>query len=448
MAIVICIGVIALVVIVYLLSLRRKKKKFKDALSRYVQYSSFSGTVMIKKRNRKFFEFSAGFTNYEKKIQNKSDTIYQIGSTAKTFTALVILQLIEKQQLNEEDLISNYIGSFSKFPDLTIHHLLCNSSGLVDYITDNINGLEYVNDEQIVETIILKSLQIEPGKHFSYSNSNWFLLAVIAEKITGRTFDVLLEDMIFKPFKMENSSFYLPKNDHIVAQGYVIGESLQKANSANPLVFKGAGMLYSTVSDLAIFYNSLFSSMPMVSEEIVRKLTTKHVVVRDGQYYGYGIFIEDMDKDLIYSHSGGVYGFNSQVSFLKNQEITIVSLANNELFNSLNLVETLIRMLLNLPFDLPTGQNYIKIPIETLEMYEGVYDLEYMGRKTPATVKLKGDDLFLSIPMLRTVKLGALGENRFHTLLKGQVFIEFDTELEEAKFNWEGLDMKTKRIKT
>src|SRR2546430_13796447 len=199
-------------------------------------------------------------------IPNASDTKFRLGSVTKQFTATLILQLVEQGKIKLDGKLIDYLPDYR--PDtgtrVTIHNLLSHTSGVPNYTAlpdffENVSRNPFnVND--FVKKYASGDLQFEPGTKFPYSNSGYFLLGAIIEKVTGKSYEQVLRDNIFEPVGMKNSGF-----DHwntiIVkrATGYAKKpRGFETAPYLDMSIPYAAGSLYSTVEDLFLWDQALY----------------------------------------------------------------------------------------------------------------------------------------------------------------------------------------------
>ena len=177
-------------------------------LQPFSETGNMIGTVLVARGGRILFRQSYGMANYELGVPNSSVTRYHIASVSKPFTAAAILQLQEQGHLSVSDKVSKYVPGFSNGERITLDHLLTHSSGIPD-----INGIDGIDTfersphtlEQLVAKFASLPLEFAPGSKQSYSNSNYNLLALILEKVSGESYEDYLRRHIFEPAGMKDS---------------------------------------------------------------------------------------------------------------------------------------------------------------------------------------------------------------------------------------------------
>ncbi len=237
---------------------QNKANKIDELMTLYHEYGQFNGSVLVADHGKVIFKKGYGLANMEWNIPNESDTKFRIGSITKQFTAMLIMQLVEEGKVKLNDKITDYLPEYRKDTGdkVTIHHLLTHTSGIPNYTglpgfwqdsTRNHYTLDYM-----VKNFCSGDLEFEPGTIFKYSNSGYYLLGVIIEKVTGKRFKEVLQERILEPLKMNNTG--IDKHDVILEKrssgynkdisGFVNSEYIFMQNAY------AAGAMYSTVEDL------------------------------------------------------------------------------------------------------------------------------------------------------------------------------------------------------
>ena len=249
-----CILVISLSVATSGVNGQTKAQKIDKLLSQYFSYGQFNGTALVAEHDKVIFEKSYGSANLEWKIPNDADTKFKIGSVTKTFTDMLAFQQIEKGKLRLDGRISDYLPDYPKSQgeQITIHQLMTHTSGLPDYEEFIADYSQYYAHEKILALFDSLPLEFTPGTKFKYTNSGAFLLGVILEKITGKTYEQLLNENILHPLGLKNTGY-----DHNTlvlekrAAGYMVfgPQPLQDQYTDFSIPFAVYGM-YSTCEDL------------------------------------------------------------------------------------------------------------------------------------------------------------------------------------------------------
>lgn len=315
-----------------------------DKIDQYLTNEKFQGTVLIAKEGEILFEKGYGLAATD--LPNSPSTLYQIASLSKTFTAVAVMQLVEKELLNLDNPISQYFPDFPNGESITISHLLSHSSGIPDYLKANFE-FDYSkewNPNDIVKTVSDSELEFTPGKSFRYSNTGYVMLGLIVEKVSGQSYANYIEEHIFKPSNMSHSMFMvsagIPK-----AEGYVEGK-------VGPVMHNSAayaaGDIISTVEDLERFDRALRNNV-LISKETSELMSMTHAKKFPSQY-GYGWYTQDVMGKKAVGHPGGYpSGFRHYVTRLIDEELTVIVLSNEMTVNSKRINRNLTSIVLQEP---------------------------------------------------------------------------------------------------
>ncbi|MBU1130013.1 beta-lactamase family protein [Patescibacteria group bacterium] len=331
------------------------KNKLVEKLRFYLEKESkvdnFSGTVLVAKNNEIIFEYFFGFANKRKRILNKIDTKFSLGSLNKMFTGIAILQLVEKGLLELDDTIDQYLPKDSNVnikKGITIHHLLTHTSGLGHY-TKDWNKLKNIRESlrSISDFIALfknEPLLFKPGEKYQYSGNGYELLGAIIEVVTKQSYYNCIKKNIFKKANMSNSDFCeINKKDlkPNIAIGYKKNKksfftpSKEKpVNNLDINLVKGsaAGGAYSTVHDLFNFSKALFENTLLSNEMTTLAVTPKIKIETKGTqtlFCGYGFQIVDFGGNCTKIGHGGIFaGVNARLDIYKKLGYTVIVLSN------------------------------------------------------------------------------------------------------------------------
>lgn len=202
---------------------QNKSKEIDRLITRYYDAGQFNGAALIVERGKVIYKKAFGYSNFEWKIPNTPDTKFRIGSITKSFTAILVLQLAEQGKLKLDDKIADYLSDFSpKICDkITVRQLLTYTSGLPDYndVQDFFRAVQsgLLTDTDILKRISEYELLFEPGTKFKYSNDGYRVLGAIIEKVTGKSYEQVLQENILVPLNMKNSGCEL--NSHSTTTG-------------------------------------------------------------------------------------------------------------------------------------------------------------------------------------------------------------------------------------
>lgn len=310
--------------------------KLDALMSRYSRFGQFNGSVLVADHGKVVYRRGFGLANMEWNIPNQPATKFRLGSITKQFTATLILQLVEAGKIKLDGKVSDYLPDYRKDTGarMTIHHLLSHTSGVPNY-TAQAGFFENVSRnpfkvEDFVKQYASGDLEFEPGTKFNYSNSGYFLLGAIVEKVTGKPYEQVLKERITEPLGMKNTGY-----DHygtILGQraaGYVkTRDGYQNAAYLDMSIPYAAGSLYSTVDDLYLWDQALYG-------EKVLSAASKALMFKpnlDNYGYGFDIRKETLGPKKIVvpviQHNGGINGFSTLILRLVGDNRLVVLLDN------------------------------------------------------------------------------------------------------------------------
>lgn len=337
-----------------------KADKIEELINLYTDYEGFNGAVLVSHDNEIIYKKGFGYANMEWDIPNNTDTKFQIASLTKSFTAMLIMQLVSENKLDLHQPISTYLEKYPKEngDQITVHHLLTHSAGIG---RDPSNKEKYNRPEAMVNQFADVPLEFSPGEKFKYSNSGYTLLGYIIESITNKPYEEVLEDKIFKPLKMNNTGFFrhrkLLKN---MASGYIVsyGEYFDSDASDKSTAY-AAGAIYSTVEDLALWDQAL-NTEALLPKHLMELIFRKHIEdTEEGGYYGYGWEFKNKPigntKETIQTvgHSGSIDGFRALYSRIPSQDASIILLNNTNRAFLNSITKAIIAILNEKPYDFP-----------------------------------------------------------------------------------------------
>ena len=311
-------------------------KALDQILSGQFKPTEPGGALLIAKKGEVVYEKGFGLANLEWNVPINPNTVFQIGSITKLFTALAILQLSEKQKLSLQDSIQKFIPGFpAKEHTITIEHLLTHSSGIKDFMTlDHPDPFVLRKDLKAIEVINFfknEPLIFTPGTKSSYSNSGYFLLGYIIEAASGLSYGQYIAENIFKPSGMNNS--YYGDNAVVIpnrANSYSKEGNLFKNGDYRSMSIPySAGAILSTVEDLFKWHQALYNNKLLKKETLLKAFTAFQL--KDGTKgdFGYGWMVNyQVDGSPALVHSGGISGFNSLFIYLPNEDVLVVLFSN------------------------------------------------------------------------------------------------------------------------
>ncbi|MBL7728042.1 MAG: beta-lactamase family protein [Dinghuibacter sp.] len=308
--------------------------KIDSFLAIYAEKNNFNGTVLIGERGRVTTWAAFGMANRSFPAKVSRLTRFRIASITKTFTATLILQLMEEGKIDLSHTISHYLPEYTGevAKKATIHHLLTYSSGMEnkDQNNEEMYALQ-LHPDTIVTRYCSGKMVYEPGTRMDYKNAEYILLGKIIEKITQKSFKTVLLERILKPLNMQRSG-YLQNKDVIfsLASSYLADSSGHFFNDDPFWIenFQASGAMYSTAEDLYRFDQALFGAR-LLRPETVRLMTTPYPELW-GVAYSFWVNKKDFGKktDWVVDRRGSISGNNAAWYHFINSNITIIILSN------------------------------------------------------------------------------------------------------------------------
>ena len=330
-----------------------------------VKFEKFSGSILIARNGVPIVTRSYGMANQELKVPNTPRTLFQLGSVSKQFTAMAIMQLKERGKLNVNDPICRFLDDCPPaWKPITIHQLLTHTSGIVGFSTlpdwdDRISVTQYTR-EGFVKEFRDQPLLFAPGEKYTYSNSGYYLLGLIIERISGKSYGDFLRENIFVPLGMKSTRY----NEHpsLVpnsATGYYWElDSFISAPIENlSLSFASSGV-YSTVGDLLLWDKALYSEA-LVSQASLKEIFTpftKGAPEGDQFSYGYGWNIGKKFDRTVTSHSGRHNGFKAYILRFPEDHVTVLVQGNSDRSNAGRTGTNLAAIVFGAPYTTPVEQ--------------------------------------------------------------------------------------------
>jgi CubicO group peptidase (beta-lactamase class C family) len=385
------------------------------------------GVVTVLKDGNPVVTCTYGMANVEDSTKITANTVFDVASMAKQFTAFATLLLVSDGKISLNTDVHKYIPELPDYgTPVTLNHLIHQTSGLRDYsqlfdLTDNYGDVSVLTQPAVFQMIIRQQhLNFVPGSEFLYSNSNYYLLSVIIARVSGQSFENFMQSRIFRPLGMTHTGFRSDPSIPIPrrAQGYDISGDNKPSLSTSYSDIPGDGNLYTTIGDLAKWDNN-FVVAGVGGRETIDKMTTDFVLANgEPAGYGFGLFLGRRYNGLnVIEHDGKERGFVSEILRFPTRGIDVILICNQ----SNIAVSGLSRKIADL--FLATGQTsaaaaaskkgqMVPPSEQELSSYGGVYlNSEGYVRRFYS----QGSSLMLSSNGGEATKLTALGNRQFST---------------------------------
>ncbi|MEN0003189.1 MAG: serine hydrolase domain-containing protein [Bacteroidota bacterium] len=366
------------------------------------------GTISIYQDGKEVYTNAIGFMDLANKKAATPATKYRIGSITKTFTATLILQLVEAGKLSLDTKLSTFFPEVVNAKRITIEQMLRHRSGIFNVTSapDYLSWMEQpISRKAMVDKIVASGSTFDPGIRMEYSNSNYILLTYILEDLMGMSLAEALQRHICVPCGLTNT-FYggkiNPANNEALSYNYLSGWQL--ATETDMSVPEGAGAFVSTASDVNRFFNCIFDQK-VLSEASLKAMTQ----LTDG--FGLGIFtVPFYDKQGL-GHNGGIDGFISNSFHFPDDGVGITYLSNGAVMPLNDIMIGVLSIYFDKPYDLPDFSPALVLSSEDLDQYLGVYASPTFPLKL--TFTKDGDVLMAQATGQSSFPLEAYGVHQF-----------------------------------
>jgi CubicO group peptidase (beta-lactamase class C family) len=359
---------------------KKVEEKADEYMKAAVKHEYFSGAVLIAKNGIPIFSEGYGIANHEHQVPITVNTVFLIGSLTKQFTSLAIMQLVEQGKLKVSDPLCNYLDNCPQtWKGIAVQNLLTHTSGILNISKlpdwDEKHSIQPYTNFEVVNLVKDVPLLFEPGEKYKYSNTNYILLGLIIEKLSGKSYPDYIEENILRPTGMQKTTGYNPRL--IIpnkASGYYSDlNSFVNAPYENIGLKSSSGAMYSTVGDLLLWDQVLYSTKLLSSKGLEEIFTA----FKDN--YGYGWEIRDKFSSKTYSHSGSLNGFSSYLFRFPAERVTIIVLSNSDKASAGGVAHALSAIVFDKPYQIPE-----------MKVYE-MLSQEYETHGIDATLKLCRD---------------------------------------------------------
>jgi len=334
--------------------------KIDSLLHNYEKSGEFMGSIELSKKGKSIYSKAIGYSNIEAEKKSVSNTKYRIGSVTKTFTATLIFKAIEENKLDLNEAIENYFPNVKNANKITIAHLLQHRSGIRSYTKDKWffdNRTNYISSKEMLAKISTYESDFEPDSNGEYSNSNYFLLALILEEIYTTSYKELLQEKICKPLKLNNTYVgkEISKNE---SYSYNYDEKWVEFPESDLSSTKGTGSIVSTAKDLNIFFESLLTGKVLSEENL---LLMKNIKDR----FGMGLFRYKINDRQGFGHRGRIDEFRATSIYFDKENLAFTLISNGSKIDINEIYQEILKLYLN--------EAPIKISENEVKNFVGIY---------------------------------------------------------------------------
>ncbi len=274
-----------------------------------------------------------GLANLELSVPVKPDTVFEIGSVTKQFTAACVLLLQQDGKLSVDDKVAKHLPEIpAAWTNVTIRHLLTHTSGIKSYTgLDGFALTKHLKQKQFIEAIGTQPLEFQPGELWKYSNSGFNLLGFIVENVSGTNYWQFLRERLLQPLAMAHTT---DRNPGAVitnrADGYEQSDRHHVNRDYDLTDVFSAGAIVSTVGDLARWSGALDGDNPLSAKSKVEMWTPQRLNSRKPTKYGFGWFIDEVEGHRNIGHGGSASGFSASLQRFPDDRLTVILLTNTD----------------------------------------------------------------------------------------------------------------------
>lgn len=325
-------------------------KSYHDRIKNYYEgflaNKGFNGSILVAKNGTILFEDYHGYINPKTKEPLTATTPIHLASVSKTLTGMTVLRLVEQGRVHLNDSIQVY---FPRFPyrGVTIQNMLNHRSGLPNYLyfLDTANRKHKYTNQEVLDFMIanVPGVQANPERRFQYCNTNFMLLALVIEKVTGQSFPKYMKDSVFTPLGMTSTFVFTPADTAHYVPSYSPGWAPIPMDHLD--VTYGDKNIYSTPRDLFMWDKALYEHK-FVSAATEALAFKPYSFERPGTHnYGLGWRMLLNPNDTLIYHNGKWHGNSTSFSRFLKDTATVIVLGNR--YNSLIYRSRLIGSIFN-----------------------------------------------------------------------------------------------------
>ncbi|WP_445714794.1 serine hydrolase domain-containing protein [Flavobacterium sp.] len=363
-----------------------------DSLLNYLnENNKFMGSLTIREGENVVFNKAYGFADVEKNIKADRLTRYKIGSISKTFTAVMVMQLIEEKKLTLQTKLARFYPKMANAEKISIYDLLHHRTGIVDFVNQDSTFHKVIDQkhskEAILKVITAYKSNFEPGSKYEYSNSNYFILGCIIETLTKKSYAENLQNRIVKKAGLGTieektemtdkgavtNKVFIPttyyKEEATNTENkesfsyYFDGENWAKSYENHNSIAFSSGGLTSTPADLTKFIYALFDG------KLVKPTSLDQMKeIKEG--YGKALIQFPFGERRFYGHGGRIENFSSMLGYYPTEKLSFSLISNGDNFVQNDIIIGILSIYYKMPFPFP---KFMKMDKAELAKFTGTY---------------------------------------------------------------------------
>ncbi|WP_445720090.1 serine hydrolase domain-containing protein [Flavobacterium sp.] len=363
-----------------------------DSLLNYLnENNKFMGSLTIREGENVVFNKAYGFADVEKNIKADRLTRYKIGSISKTFTAVMVMQLIEEKKLTLQTKLARFYPKMANAEKISIYDLLHHRTGIVDFVNQDSTFHKVIDQkhskEAILKVITAYKSNFEPGSKYEYSNSNYFILGCIIETLTKKSYAENLQNRIVKKAGLGTieektemtdkgavtNKVFIPttyyKEEATNTENkesfsyYFDGENWAKSYENHNSIAFSSGGLTSTPADLTKFIYALFDG------KLVKPTSLDQMKeIKEG--YGMALIQFPFGERRFYGHGGRIENFSSMLGYYPTEKLSFSLISNGDNYVQNDIIIGILSIYYKMPFPFP---KFMKMDKAELAKFTGTY---------------------------------------------------------------------------
>ncbi|MBS1828893.1 MAG: beta-lactamase family protein [Acidobacteria bacterium] len=395
------------------------KAKLDQLFDRLLEKNKAMGSLTLARDGNVLYSRSFGYSHIDGSERKPltAQTKFRIGSITKTYTAVMIFQLVEEGKLRLTDTLDKFFPQIPNASRITIAHILNHRSGIADIEHDGAWGKQARTRDEVVARIAQGKPNFEPDARHQYSNAGYILLGQIVEKVGGKPYQEALKQRITAKIGLRDtylgSSNTDPGRNEALSYRYL--GNWRESPEIDFSITGGAGSILSTPLDMTKFIQALFEGK-LISPQSLSQMKT----MRDGE--GMGMEPFTFAGKTLYGHTGGSSTSGAWLAYFPEEKLALAYTTNAKIYPVRDIVAGVFDIAWNRPFQVPTFDAFTVSP-EVLDRYVGVYTIA--GTPARMTVTRDGAALYIKAGAESSgVPLEATAEHIFR--INPGVTFEFD----------------------
>ncbi len=395
-----------------------------DALfAKYTKGGSPGVAVAVIRRGDVVFARGYGLADVQRRMPISTSTVFNVGSVSKQFTGLAVAMLVSEGKLSLDADVRTQIPQLQpELPGISLRQMSQHTSGLRDFIgalrLADVDPRDPISFSQMLNLVTLqKSVNFTPGTQYSYSNTNYALLAEIVERVRGRAFPLWMSEQVFEPLGMTHTRYLLSPVSTTPgrAMSYLRNPEGEVQYAPDNLSVYGCSSLLSSVDDLVLWVRNFGDARVGGRDSLTLMQSPTEAISGTDMKYAFGLEHRVYRGQPTLEHSGGWAGFTSNVMYFPENNSGVIVLSNFGEVHPINTARALADLFLAdilAPVDRPRSvtKRNARVPAKILDRYIGAYRL---GAGWYVRITRDGRSLVATVASESKVRLIARSETKF-----------------------------------